>query len=195
MVPGERNFIRPIEPDYRNSLIEQEMKKRVSTSVNTRNENLFDGKFNRLSADISSQNSAALERDRNQKAYQKITENVFHKTSAYYPNLNTGLKDNSFTNFFFDDLEDYNQQTENFFGKKPTNFEPDEYFYHIPDKSTSTPLELSEQFSDNFKNDSNITDSSDNLLDINDERGDTENVVEAKSNAQNGAAWVNFINV
>ncbi|KAG5873582.1 hypothetical protein JTB14_011195 [Gonioctena quinquepunctata] len=201
----ELEMRRRIESEYRNSLIEHEMKKRFNSLLNLKDEKIY----NDVGAHEMDTN---LWKSNNFDSRPNIN---FNKPPHYYPNLDSNFMElqgtpqentsqsQGMTNFFFDERDEYDKQAENFFGKKPDLFDdsqdysnrPDQFFSKMIDsKKESTLLELSEQFSDNFKEDSDILDSSDNLFDANVERGEARRVVEDK-NAQTGGAWVNFINV
>lgn len=136
----------------------------------------------------------------------------FFKKTHLYPNIDGDFmemqnrsekKDSS--NLIFDERDEYDQETENFFGKKPDGLfndefdqRPDRFFSKISldDENNSNLLEISERFSDNFKDDLDAADSSNSLYNSAEgERGDTENAVEDGNKARAGAAWVDFVNV
>lgn len=188
MMNDERAFKQRIENDYHNALIEQEVKRRFSSLLNLGNERLVN-----VPEILSSSNDLTS------------TSN-----SPYYPNMDASyrtptldfLNQNSLNTY--QDLGRYDQQTENFFGKKPEAIEntlnefekrPDQFFSRMT--SSSTPNEeVSEQFSDHFVGDSTMTESTDNLFCVSDDRAATDTLVkENRNNAQTGRAWVNFVNV
>ncbi|KAJ8942972.1 hypothetical protein NQ314_009847 [Rhamnusium bicolor] len=199
---------RRLENEYRNSIIEHEMKKRFNSLLNLREEQLYnEGPESQLKELNTNQWLPNFEPDRERRK----PSNFFNKSPHYYPNLDGNFlemqsrsdQQQDPLSFFFDERDEYDQQAENFFGKKPDQLfdnneefskRPDQFFSQISIDKNDSMLGLSEQFSDNFKDDSTILDSSDNLCNVNGERGDSKNTVEEK-NAQTGGAWVNFVNV
>lgn len=190
MMSDDRNIRQKFENDYHNALIEQEVKKRFSSLLTLGNE-----RFN-------------------------ATPELFDKTkdcsgsnSPYYPNMDPSYRTHSIDFLSqnslnaFHDVGKYDQQTENFFGKRPETLDnslnefekrPDQFFSRV--SSTSSPidsnLEISEQFSDHFGGDTSTAESSNNLFCVSDDRTDIDTLVtENRNNAHTGRAWVNFVNV
>lgn len=207
MSPQQLELRRRIENEYRNSLIEHEMKQRFSSLLNLKEDNF---------ACDSNTGSQLRELNTNAWLSNNFGKDNFDHHTPYYPNVNVinNAQSQGMTNMFFSDKEEYDTQTENFFGKKPDLFDdkedfskrPDHFFMQMinkhPNNNNSDLLELSEQFSDNFKDESNSNNcndetGSDNLLDDNNvERVEARtNVKDNKDNAQTGGAWVNFVNV
>lgn len=191
MMNDERNLRPRMENDYHNALIEQEVKRRFSSLLTLGNEMLCNSpELLNKSKDLNSSSN-----------------------SPYYPNMNIGYKTHSIdflnenSKNTFHDVGRYDQQTENFFGKKPEALEntlnefekrPDQFFSKVASSSTpnDTDLEFSEQFSDHFVGDTSTTESTDNLFCISDDRADIGTLVkENRNNAHTGRAWVNFVNV
>lgn len=185
MMSDERNLRHRIENDYHNALIEQEVKRRFSSLLNLGNDRL------------------------------STTPEILDSTSnsPYYPNLDARyrspptdfLNQNSINTY--QDIGRYDQQTENFFGKKPEILEntinefekrPDQFFSRVtPTLSpTDSNLEVSEQFSDHFVGDTSTAESTDNLFCVSDDRADIDTLDKKnRNNAHTGRAWVNFVNV
>lgn len=185
----ERNLRQLMESDYHNALIEQEVKRRFSSLMSLGNVG------------------------NNPQFLEKSNDLSNCSNSPYYPNIDSCyrtapiefINQNSFNNF--QDMGRYDQQTENFFGKRPEALEntineldkrPDQFFSKMGTSSTSNDsnLEVSEQFSDHFSGDTSTGESTDNLFCISDDRADNDTLVmENRNNAHRGRAWVNFVNV
>ncbi|KAJ8917362.1 hypothetical protein NQ315_002384 [Exocentrus adspersus] len=182
LVAEDVQLQRRLYNEYHNSLMVHEMKKQFNSMLNLRDQHLV----------------------------ESFTENKLDMPKQHlYPNVDGNFMEmqnrsdkQQLSNFFFDEKDEYDQETENFFGKKPNalfenEFEkrPDQFFSKM--ENNSNLMELSEQFSDNFKDDSDNLDSSNSLYNsVVGERGDAvKNTVEDKNSARTGAAWVNFVNV
>ncbi|XP_072382122.1 ephrin type-B receptor 2 isoform X3 [Diabrotica undecimpunctata] len=202
MTHNELHMRRRLENEYRNSVIEHEMKQRFSSLLNLKQDNLFEANSGNQLRELNTNMWL-----NNNFGNDSRESNFKHKT-PFYPNIDIrqNIDGPGTANMFFDDGDEYDQQTENFFGKKPDLFNdnndyskrPDHFFTQMINKSGSDLLELSEQFSDNFKDESSAANtSSDNLFndETNVERVEAKPDVADTNNAQTGGAWVNFVNV
>lgn len=174
--------------EYHNALIEQEVKRRFSSLL-------------------------SLGHERASIIHEEL-DNSREDNSSYYPYVNSSYR-NLTVNFSnqnsintLQDIGRYDQQTENFFGKRPDAMKntlnqfkkrPDQLSTKLTPNSTAQMeinLDISEQFSDNFIGDPNISESTDNLFCASDDRADIDTLIkENRNNAQTGRAWVNFVNV
>ncbi|CAG9831321.1 unnamed protein product [Diabrotica balteata] len=199
---NELDLRRRLENEYRNSVIEHEMKQRFSSLLNLKQDNLFEANSGNQLRELNTNMWL------NNNFGNDSRESNFKHKSPFYPNIDIrqNIDGPGTANMFFDDGDEYDQQTENFFGKKPDLFNdnndyskrPDHFFTQMINKSGSDLLELSEQFSDNFKDESSAANtSSDNLFndETNVERVEAKPDVADTNNAQTGGAWVNFVNV
>uniref|UniRef100_A0A6P7EZP1 receptor protein-tyrosine kinase n=1 Tax=Diabrotica virgifera virgifera TaxID=50390 RepID=A0A6P7EZP1_DIAVI len=194
--------LRRLKNEYRNCVIEHEMKQRFSSLLNLKQDNLFEANSGNQLRELNTNMWL------NNNFGNNSRESNFKNKTPFYPNIDIRHNPDGpgTANMFFDDGDEYDQQTENFFGKKPDLFNdsndyskrPDHFFTQMINKSGSDLLELSEQFSDNFKDESSAANtSSDNLFDdgTNVERVEAKPDVAETNNAQSGGAWVNFVNV
>ncbi|CAH1992586.1 unnamed protein product [Acanthoscelides obtectus] len=207
----EAEYRKQLENEYRNSLIEHEMKKRFSSLLNLREENICNGledpsRLKELNLMPGSNWMPNFESPLEQ-IYQRRQGNY---GSPYYPNLDPQFLElqnrpqETLRNSFFNEQDEYDQETENFFGKRPNIFENTTKSSQDIDKrqnkdqsksKSSNLLELGEeQFSDDFKDGSDRVEGSDNLFGGQDARGESRSTVEDR-NAQTRGAWVNFNNL
>ncbi|XP_057657930.1 ephrin type-A receptor 4-B isoform X1 [Diorhabda carinulata] len=196
---------RRMENEYRNSVIEHEMKKRVNSLLNLKPDNIYEARGGNQLRELNTNMWL-----NNNFGNHNRELNFVHQTPLY-PNIDIrpNLEDRGTANIFFGDTDTYDQQTENFFGKKPDFFNdsagsndfnkrPDHFFMEMMNKNSSDQLESSEQFSDNFKDISSTANgSSDNLFNdsLNAERVEAKSSLADRNNVHTGGAWVNFVNV
>lgn len=189
-----------METEYRKSLLEHEMKKRFNSLLNIREEKLYEdlsrNNLNELNVNQWASNSYDFDRNRHKSVSSM-------KPTPYYPNLDANFMEMqnrvdsiSKPSMYLDEKDEYDKQTENFFGKKPNfaqecpNFSarPDQYYSRLIAESKNSDLsEISEQFSDNFKDDSTTSTS----FSMSNELGVANNV-DDHSGIHSGEAWVNF---
>lgn len=190
-IMNDENTLRQrIDNEYHNALIEQEVKRRFSSLLNLEHERMSNTPKDNL-RDVSNSSNC-----------------------SYYPNMDPGYRNlavdflNQNSRNTFQDIGRYDQQTENFFGKRPETLDNsiNEFekrsvqvctqIISSPATSNDTNLDTSEQFSDHFVGDANTGESTDNLFCVSDDRADIDTLVkENRNNAQTGRAWVNFVNV
>lgn len=187
MMNDERNLRQKIDNDYHNALIEQEVKRRFSSLMSLGQERATGSPDGFKSRDLMTISSSA---------YTPNMEPNYRNHEIDFMNQNSGKT--------FPDIGRYDQQTENFFGKRPEALDntlnelenrTDPMFSRVTTSSTPNP-DLSEQFSDHFVGDTSTVESTDNLFCVSDDRVDVDNLVkENRNNAHAGRAWVNFVNV